>query len=107
MFLPQQENPYGAERAAKLPQERRASDADSFDVGLVATPGFLTVPQVVEIFARRKASKEAWPAVKVASTYQLDPKDAENLLRYFNDYSILIIEKPDLTPDMKFHNLHE
>lgn len=108
IFHPQQENPYGAERAAsKLPQERRASDTDSFNVGLVASPGYLTVPQVVEIFAKRKENKEAWPAAKVASSFQLDPVHAEHLLRYFNDYSIITIEKPDLSPKMEFHNLHE
>lgn len=80
---------------------------DSFDVGLVASPGHLTVPQVIEIFDRRKASKEAWPASKVASNYKLAPEDAENLLQYFSNYRITTIQKPDLTPEMKFHNFHE
>jgi hemolysin-activating ACP:hemolysin acyltransferase len=105
---PQQENPYGADRKAnKLPQERRASDTDSFIVEGTAPLGHLTVSQVVEIFARRKANKEAWPDAKVASTYNLDKKDAEHLLQYFCDYNIVTIDKPDLRPKMEFHQLHE
>ena len=73
----------------------------------MASEGHLTVPQVMEIFDRRKANEGEWSAAKVASSYKLDPKDVENLLRYFNNYQIKVIPKPDLTPEMKFHNLHE
>lgn len=108
IFLPQQENPYGRERGGgKLPQERAGFYGDSFDVGLVASEGYLTVPQVMEIFDHRKKDQGAWPAAKVASSYKLNPADAENLLKYFNNYRIETLTKPDLSPEMKFHKFHE
>ena len=102
----QQENPYGVERASsKLPQERGRAHEDSFDVGPVASEGFLTILQVSQIF--EKANKGEWSAEEVASAYKLRPEDAESLLRYFNNYRIETIPRPDLTPEMKFHQFHE
>lgn len=101
-----QENPYGVERASsKLPQERGGAGGDSFEVGPEASEGFLTVLQVSQIF--EKANKGEWSAEKVASAYKLCPEDAESLLRYFNNYRVQNISRPDLTPEMKFHQFHE
>ncbi len=102
----QQKNPYGAERQdAKLPQERRGIDRDSFDIA-VASEGYLSVKQVMEIFERRNRSEDEWTPSKVAATFKIDQEAAENLLKYFNTYKIVAKYKRP-KPNMDFHNLHE
>lgn len=106
MHPQQQENPYGAARPdSKLPQERRGADRDNFDI-TVASDGYLSVKQMMEIFERRRRSEDEWTPSKVATTFKIDEKAAENLLKYFNTYkTVATYKRPK--PNMKFHNLHE
>ena len=102
----QQENPYGAERqASKLPQQRRGVDRDNFDIG-VASEGYLSVKQAMEIFERRQRNEDEWTPSKVAASFKIDEKAAENLLKYFSTYKVVAKYKRP-KPNMDFHNLHE
>lgn len=108
----QQQNPYASERvdasggsSSKLPQERSSSYKDSYTINK-ASSGYLTLQQLAEIFEHQRASPEEWPASKVASSYNIELNDAENLLKYFTSYRVVATFK-DPRPEMKFHNLHE
>ena len=60
--------------------------------------------QVLEAFAKRREKQSEWTPNQVANVYNIDPMDAENLLKYFNNYRILATHKPDT--ELKYHPLH-
>ena len=108
LSLPQQENPFASARRSepsKLPQDRSPHDEEELDPS-AATKGYLTVRQVMEIFDRRAADSEKWTADAVAAQYCIDPTDAANLIRYYNNYKISVSKEGETRPRLDFHLLH-
>jgi len=102
----QQKNPYASERSSKsdkLPQDRRAKYEDEFLVER-SSDGSLTVQQVLEIFTKRRENPSQWTPDQVARVYKIESTDADNLLKYFNNYRIASTHKPDT--ELKYHLLH-
>ena len=85
----QHENPFGSERPRKpdnLPQDRSEHFGDVYIIDK-SSEGFLTYAQVLEILNRRESeTKGDWSPEVVAKKYRIDPKDAENLMKYYSSY---------------------
>ena len=102
----QQENPFASERLTKrdkLPKDRSVKYDDDFIIEK-SSEGYLTVQQLLEIFTKRRESPSEWNSETIAKQYKIEQNDAENLLKYFNNYKVLVSRKPD-TP-LQYHLLH-
>lgn len=108
-FSPQHENVYASERkdTTKLPQNRSTPLTDTLDDVTSASQGHVTARDVVEIFNRQQANDKQWDAAKVADVYKLSQVDAENLLKYFSNYTVVATYSREPKPEMKFHNVTE
>ena len=88
----QHENPFASERIRKpnnLPQDRSSYSDNTFTVAK-SSAGFLTYQEVVEILNTRESDeKESWTAQVVSEKYNIDPVEAQNLLKYFSTYKQL------------------
>ena len=49
----------------------------------------VTADELLQMFYERRNNEMKWTAQKVASEYKLSLSDAENLLRYFNNFVII------------------
>lgn len=108
MFSAQQENPFASERPERrrdnLPQDRSAKYEDEY-LTARASPGYLTVQQVFEIFDKRKEKMSGWTAETVANHYEVDLQDVENLLKFYNSYRV--VKSGESETALKFHLLHQ
>ena len=107
-YYQQKENPYASElpsRKDHLPQDRRANYDDIYHVGTSSSEGYLTAQQVLEIFDKRGENPNEWTVENVAQQYKIDSRDAENLLKNFNNYRVVkSAKKPD--DPLGYHPLH-
>lgn len=90
-------------KGQNLPQDRSYSEEDPLDKEVMVKEGRLTALQLRIMFDRARLDPDKWSPAAVAEEYKITAAQAENLLKYFGNFSVVAKREQ---PKLEFHPLH-